>query len=96
MAVSKLPLDDIIKAVLNQARKAMGKPYYIQFRDEVTGKVAKDIGKAKVTYGPPKSVKKGGEADYLSPMSKRKFDKVYGKGSAKQVAEQTKRNAKKK
>lgn len=29
-------------------------------------------------------------------LSPRKFDKIYGKGSAKQVAEQTKQNARKK
>ena len=36
---------------------------------------------------------KKGEASMLSPMSKKKFDRIYGKGSAKQVAEQTKKNA---
>jgi ribosomal protein L15 len=35
---------------------------------------------------------KKGEASMLSPMSKKKFDRIYGKGSAKQVAEQTKKN----
>lgn len=48
---TKLPLDDIIKAAINQVRKAMGKSYSIQFKDELTGKIAKDIGKAKVSYG---------------------------------------------
>ena len=36
---------------------------------------------------------KKGEASMLSPMSKKKFDRIYGKGSAEQVAEQTKKNA---
>jgi hypothetical protein len=72
MAVSRLPLDDIIKGVLKAVKG----------------------GKKSPTV--KKIVKKGSEADLLSPMSKRKFDKVYGKGSAKQVAEQTKRNARKK
>lgn len=68
---TKLPLDDIIKAVINQVRKATGKPYSIQFRDEVTGKVAKDIGKAKVTYGPPPSVKSRMTADQKVTSKKR-------------------------
>jgi len=43
--------------------------------------------------GRVKNAGKKGEASLLSPMSKKKFDRIYGKGSAKQVAEQTKKNA---
>ena len=50
-------------------------------------KVLLKAGKRVVNMG------KKGEASMLSPMSKKKFDRIYGKGSAKQVAEQTKKNA---
>lgn len=91
-------IDDAAKAAYNAVRKATGKSYYMYLKDETTGKAAKEFGRIKVSSG--KTIKKpnlrGTQFPKNQSLSPRKFNKIYGKGSAKQVAEQTKRNAKKK
>ncbi len=90
-------IDDAAKAAVNAVRKAVGKPYYMYLKDETTGKAAKEFGRIKVSSG--KTIKKpnlrGTQFPKNQSLSPRKFDKFYGKGASKAVAEQTKRNAKK-
>jgi hypothetical protein len=49
-------IDDAAKAAYNAVKKKAGMSYYTYFKDEVTGKAAKDFGRIKITSG--KTLKK--------------------------------------
>ena len=49
-------IDDAAKAAYNAVKKKAGMPYYTYFKDEITGKADKEIGRIKISSG--KTLKK--------------------------------------
>ena len=49
-------IDDAAKAAYNAVKKKAGMPYYTYFKDEITGKADKEIGRIKISIG--KTLKK--------------------------------------